>query len=1192
MATPVLHAMIKFLKAKHQIKNICIYPLGYMMLLLFSSNISNAQTFIENKGQWDAPYKYILNANSQSIVIEKNKLRYVQFNDTVWSKIIAHPHGKTKERPNVLPGNQMFISFTGANDFQLSATKKTEHYYNFFLGNDESKWKSKVYGFGEIDIHNLYNGIDLKMEPLAGSLKYTYYIKKGVSPTQIKMQIEGAEKLELIKGNLHIYNTVGLVQDLAPVAWQVINDNKIPIVCKFKLTGNMISYELGDYNTNYPLVIDPVLVFSTYSGSTVDNFGFTATYDSKGSLFAGGIASSPTSVVNGRYPATSGAFQTSFGGGVSTGWENFPCDISISKYKPDGSALLWATYLGGGGSEFPHSIIADGNDQLVVFGTTTSKNFPVKTDSYDTSFNGAYDIICTKFTEDGSAIVGSTYIGGSGDDGFNSGGSLKYNYADEFRGEVDLDNDNNIYIASCTRSANFPVSKLALQKSLAGGLDGVVIKLDSTLNNIVWSTYYGGKKDDDWYSVEVTNNNKVYIGGGTNSDSLQTDSLAINPNFLGGRADGYIYCFTNDSLKFVSGTYIGNSEYNQVYFIETDRKGMVYATGQTDSVWAVSNGVFSEPNSGQFIIKIDSSLQKTILTTCFGSGIKTADLNPSAFLVDHCENVYFSGWGSEVAANGDHTGSTLNLKVSSNAIQKTTDGKDFYLIVLTKNFATRAYATYYGSSGQQFESGDHVDGGTSRFDPKGVVYQSVCSSCPETNSLSQLSNFPTTTGSYSEKNPSPRCSNASFKIDFQITNAVIADFDIGPRKTCPPLVPTITNKSTGGKYFFWDYGDGSYDTAKNPQPHTYNTPGKYIVKLVVNDSNSCNVNDTAYQTVEIYQSGKADFEAQQKRCDKKVVFKNKSTFSSRTEWNFGDGQMDTVNNPVHIYTNSGFYKVKFVINRGTPCLDSIEKTVWINADTTTHAKFTLSPKQGCAGQNVNMNNQSTPGKTYIWDFGDGSTDTNYNTSHRYNKESVFIITLTVIDSLNCNISQQVQDSINIVGTVKADFDYEFGLCELIYKFTNKSSGVLKYNWLFDSLTIDSSQISPITHTFPAPGKYKVGIIVNPGFTCTDTLYKTIDIKIGNIDSILIPNSFTPNADGINDCYHIAGIQPPCDEFHIWVYNRWGELLWQTTDINDCWHGYNDGGLPYSAGTYFYLLETNKTGKTEKKNYKGTITLIR
>lgn len=102
------------------------------MVLLFSPHISKAQTFIENKGQWDAPYKYILNANAQSIIIEKNKLRYVQFNDTVWSQIIAHPHSQVKQRPSILPCNQMFISFTGANDFQLSGTKKPNTIITFF----------------------------------------------------------------------------------------------------------------------------------------------------------------------------------------------------------------------------------------------------------------------------------------------------------------------------------------------------------------------------------------------------------------------------------------------------------------------------------------------------------------------------------------------------------------------------------------------------------------------------------------------------------------------------------------------------------------------------------------------------------------------------------------------------------------------------------------------------------------------------------------------------------------------------------------------------------------------------------------------------------------------------------------------------------------------------------------------------
>src|SRR5690606_21696571 len=242
-----------------------------------------------------------------------------------------------------------------------------------------------------------------------------------------------------------------------------------------------------------PLIIDPTLIFSTYSGSFADNFGFTATYDSKGYLYSGG------NVFALGYPTTVGAFQVSYGGGN--------IDVAITKYDVTGTNLIYSTYLGGNGSEIPHSLVVNNYDELFVFGTTGSANFPVSANAYDQTFNGGTnitgvgmgfvypngcDIFITRFNVAGTAIQASTYLGGSGNDGINVAGGLKANYADESRGEIDIDKLNYIYLATTTSSTNFPVSPNAFQTTYGGGTqDGLVAKMDNNLTTVLFASYIG-----------------------------------------------------------------------------------------------------------------------------------------------------------------------------------------------------------------------------------------------------------------------------------------------------------------------------------------------------------------------------------------------------------------------------------------------------------------------------------------------------------------------------------------------------------------------------------------------------------------------------------------------------------------------------------------------------------------------------
>ncbi len=206
--------------------------------------------------------------------------------------------------------------------------------------------------------------------------------------------------------------------------------------------------------------------------------GYTATYDETGHLYAGGVA------FGSGYPTTTGAFQSTWGG---AGF--LISDIVVSKYAPDGSSLVYSTYIGGDKSECPHSLIVDGNDNLLVFGTTSSGNYPTTASAYRTSFSGGTaetasginyasgsDIVVTKLNAAGTGLVGSTYMGGAQNDGLNSGSSLVYNYGDNFRGDITVDDANNCIISTCTKSTNFPIAGGGVQSTFGGDQDAVVFK--------------------------------------------------------------------------------------------------------------------------------------------------------------------------------------------------------------------------------------------------------------------------------------------------------------------------------------------------------------------------------------------------------------------------------------------------------------------------------------------------------------------------------------------------------------------------------------------------------------------------------------------------------------------------------------------------------------------------------------------
>lgn len=802
---------------------------------------SSALLYEENKGQWEKQVLFKLGLKNIDLYFEKNSITFQMYD---FHELLSNDHPKSRDRIIAEKSTAYYhsykVEFLGANiNVAHKALHAAETYHNYFIGNDPQKWASGVKLFEEIDYTNLYNGVDLKMYSDDMQPKYDFIVKAGADVSKIAMKYSGADGLQLREDNLIITTSLGLITEQKPYAYQYINGKKVEVLCKYVLKNSIVTFDIPNgYDKNYELTIDPVLIGSTYSGSTADNWGFTATYDNSANMYSGGI------VAAAGYPVTTGAFQTKFGGGgVGGSWPS-PWDIGIIKYNTTGSAQIYATYLGGAENDFPHSMVVNDLDELYVYGKTYSTNFPVSTNAYDKTLSAKSDIIVTKFNSSGTALLGSTYVGGTGDDGVNfdayeiNYGNLKFNYGDDARGEVIVDKSSDCYIASCTKSSDFPVTTGAYKTTFGGGQDGCVFKLNSNLSALTWSTFLGGTLDDACYGLTLDDKNNVYTSGGTMSTDFPVTTGVLHTTYMG-LIDGFVSIIKNDGSALNASTFMGTSSYDQCYFVQTDKKNNVYVYGQTKGIYPTSVGVYSSTKGGLFIHKINSALTATVFSTIIGDGINTSpNITPSAFLVDNCENIYIAGWGGKCSAGiGGGQGNTTGLPVTTGAYQTTTDGCDFYLMSLSKNAATLIYATFFGALGGENE---HVDGGTSRFDKRGVVYQSVCASCgpPLT------STFPTTATAWSKTNKASNCNNAVFKIDFE-TNNVVALASTTGVVGCAPLTYTFINGSANASTYEWDFGDGSpidYSTAPS---HQFVNGGTYTVKIVAKNPLSCNEIDSA-----------------------------------------------------------------------------------------------------------------------------------------------------------------------------------------------------------------------------------------------------------------------------------------------------------------------------------------------------------
>ena len=1156
---------------------------------------SHTLEFIENKGQWDAHARYAAPLPGGRLFAEKDGLTFALLADGGPGQRGHQGKAQADSAPPAdagpVRGHALTLHFEGAGTAVLTAETPTAEHRNYFLGADPGHWASNVRGFRELRYAGLWPGIGARVYESADQhLEYDFELAPGAQPAAIGLRHDGATGLALdAAGNLLVQTSVGTITELAPLAWQTTAaGQRRAVPCRYVLNGPVVRFALGKYDPARPLTIDPVVVFATYSGSVANNWGFTATYDPQGNLYSGGIAFEP------GYPASPGAFQTTFAGLI---------DIAIIKYNTAATgpaARVWATYLGGSQADFPHSLVVNNQGELLVLGSSGSANYPTTSGAVQRVFGGGTtanpfgygppynsptgsDLIITRLAANGAALVGSTFLGGSGNDGLlplnpsiapsATVPQLAHNYGDPFRGDILVDAADNVYIASHTTSSNFPVAR-GLGGSYHGGAsDGVVCKLTPDLETLTWSSFLGGSGADAAYSIQLEpTSGDVYVAGGTLSPDFPTTAGAYR-TAQPGRVDGFAARIAADGTSLLRATYVGTADYDQAYFLQLGTDGGVYLLGQTTGIFPTTPGLYGTPNGTQFIQKLDANLGTSLLSTVFGAVTAAApsaiNISPTAFLVDRCDRVYVCGWGGQVNQDifttqsylADNT-TTRDLPTTPDAAQTATDGSDFYLAQFAAGLTDLSYGTFYGNP-DPFSEGEHVDGGTSRFDPRGIVYQAVCSCFSSTGfPIPSGANTYSTTNNSGATGFSAGCNNAAFVLNFQpsIANA-------GTDQTvCATAGPQPLTGYPGGGIWTGPGVSGSVATGYFFTPSAA-LAGLQVLTYTVPSTGLCTTTGTRRVTVTAVPAVVFSPLLQSTYCQPTVGAPALPTVpltATPAGGTFGGTGVSGSAATGFVFSPNlppGTYQLVYSLNTDG-CTVQATQAVTIASRI---AALAGADTVLCPGSQQPFALRGSPmGGIFSGTGVSGSAATGFVFTPPAGLAAP--ITLTYAVSVGgCSGTATRRISVAPVPGLSGFWEpvacAETRLAPLMLRFTLAStvnfSPPPAVVWEFGDGS-QSTEISPV-HTYATPGTYQPRVRLGYNANRCETQAQLLPVEV---QERKVPNIITPNGDDKNQTFRLGPDCPP----RLQVFSRWGQQVFEAAAYHDDW---NAAGQP--AGVYYYLL---------------------
>lgn len=637
-------------------------------------------SFIRNDGQLDEKVRYY----------EKSRGRATYFTNA--GVYISLTKGLKKEGKKLTIQNPQSETVglipLGANKHpEIFAETPLDGRVNYFIGNDPAKWKSGIPTYKSVFYKGIYEGVDMRFYGNNEHLEYDIVVNPGASPSRVQLSYRGVDGLRVTeRGDLEICLKGGMLIQKRPYVYQEIDGKRVEVEGRFKVQSTnsetrnpkskirnpkfVYGFQVASYNKNYPLVIDPVLEYSTYLGGSGYDVGNGIAVDDSGNVYVTGETESAD------FPMANSIYESYRGGTY---------DVFVIKLNASGSALVYSTYLGGSGSDEANSIAVDASENVYVTGETESSDFPTANALYGSN-SGNMDVFLVKLNASGSVMDYSTYLGGS---------------SAEYGNDIAVDTSGNVHVTGRTSSTDFPAVN-ALYGEKGGSSDVFVTRLNASGSGLEYSTYLGGSAADEASSIAVDTSGNVYVTGYTQSTDFPVANAIYGTS--SGNKDAFVSKLNASGSALDYSTYLGGVSEDRGYGIAVDTSGNAYVTGWTSS-WnfpKIKAIYWSKGGTNDvFITKIDASGSALDYSTLLGGN--SYDYGRD-IAVDAAGSVYVTGY----------TDST-DFPTANALYESYNEGYDIFVTKLNASGSALDYSTYLGGSSYDHGYGIAVDASGSAY---------------------------------------------------------------------------------------------------------------------------------------------------------------------------------------------------------------------------------------------------------------------------------------------------------------------------------------------------------------------------------------------------------------------------------------------------------------------------------------------
>lgn len=651
-----------------------------------------SSSFVENRGQWPDDVRYLARLGGLDAWITTSGVTY---DAHVTERTDAEPDDRAMrsgperpadEREDVhRRGHVLQMRFLGGREPETIRTgNRQPGVHNYFLGNDSTRWASNVPLYDEVTAVGVYEGVDTRYYIDGASVRYDLIVAPGAAAEQIRLAFDGAEDIRVAAdGALVLATSVGEVRHEGLHTYQEVGGSRVTVPSRFVVVDGSVHIELSAYDRTRALVIDP-LVYSTFIGGSATELTTGMVVTSDGSVHLSGYTSSAL------FPRTTGAYDISFNGitdtfvlklsadgsslvygtfiggpsedwaaGIAidasgaayvtgyTGSTSFPTtengydtthndnyDVFVTILSPNGSSLIYSTFLGGNAGDSARDIAIDQTGAFYIIGQTSSRDFPTTPGAYDTTQNGISDGdgFVTKFSPGGGSLAYSTFLGG-----------ILSGPEDDFPNQIEVDASGAAYVAGWTEAPDFPTTPGAYDTTHNGENDGFLTKVTPDGSSLGYSTFLGGTARDIAFGLIVDPSGVAYVCGSTDGADFPTTPAAYDRSHSGGD-DVYVASISQDGSSLAYSTFLGGDSDDQCNDITLDSEGHIYVSGRTQSVDYPTTPITydSKHNGGYdaFLTRFSSDMSALDWSTFFGG---SADERAHRILVDDSGSITIAG---------------------------------------------------------------------------------------------------------------------------------------------------------------------------------------------------------------------------------------------------------------------------------------------------------------------------------------------------------------------------------------------------------------------------------------------------------------------------------------------------------------------------------------------------------------------